>query len=526
LTTNKADFTFLGFASKLFYDCSKRKPEEVGFIISRKYHYPLLLQRPEISAILPMPYRQEGRYVFAGYVFEDSEKGDHNLWSLFLASIYHLAGHCSVSRYEIYDKWQKNKTQEICWRVIDFIEDIAVEKYLYSENPNAAKNVQEIKTSYSNYEQESKAQSIQGPDYFIKYNLNNQNVKSRQLGEQILRAEIYEKNVLEYADILYKNRNFLPSFTLPFCEHHKEYNTMQHLKTSRLNIDPTGNFADDVTKLEELWKVRGAMRAMILSRYKKSLKGLKFNEIVIPTGNIHNYMKMKSRNYLFLKKVRNQLRLVVNEINEPTTKQVGYLDMQLAIQAIASETNTTEIFERDEVRRGEEAWVILIDNSASMNLKFDAVKDFALCTAESADLLCGSPEAWALYAFDSKFTVLKDFKEQYNREVKARLGDLRNGGLSFIPDAIKLVGRLLETNPRERKYIIVITDGYSSGYENTETALIEAIKSVEVSGIFIIGIAVPGSISRYCRNYAAGSNIRELVAKFISVYRNVAMNEM
>jgi hypothetical protein len=36
--------------------------------------------------------------------------------------------------------------------------------------------------------------------------------------------------------------------------------------------------------------------------------------------------------------------------------KIVYVDMQMAIQAIASEGSSNEIFERDELRRVEEAW--------------------------------------------------------------------------------------------------------------------------------------------------------------------------
>ena len=103
---------------------------------------------------------------------------------------------------------------------------------------------------------------------------------------------------------------------------------------------------------------------------------------------------------------------------------------------------------------------------------------------------------------------------------------MKNGGLSFIPDALKLAGRLLQSNPRERKYIMIITDGYSSGYENIENVLSEEIKHLEMSGITIIGIGLPESVSKYCRNYAVGSNMKKLVAKFISAYRNASSQEL
>jgi len=130
------------------------------------------------------------------------------------------------------------------------------------------------------------------------------------------------------------------------------------------------------------------------------------------------------------------------------------------------------------------------------------------------------------YSFDSKFSIIKDFKENYNQEIKARLGGLSSGGLSFIPDALTLAGRLLQENPRDRKFIIMITDGYSSGYENIGDALIQEIKYLEMSGISIIGIGLPDSVAKYCKNYAVGPNMRKLVGKFISAYRNAAERDL
>jgi len=146
ITNFTSNDTFFEFVSRLFYDCSKTEPENVAFFISRKTPYPQILHDSKALAIVPMPKIIKDRgCAFEGYLFEDSEAGRRNLWALFLASIYNLAAHCTVSQYHIYDQWQKDKTREVCWRVIDFIEDVAAEKYLSSINPNAAENIQKIK---------------------------------------------------------------------------------------------------------------------------------------------------------------------------------------------------------------------------------------------------------------------------------------------------------------------------------------------------------------------------------------------
>ena len=66
------------------------------------------------------------------------------MWSLFLATVYHLAAHVAVSDFSLYNNWVKNKTPKIFWKVIDFIEDDAVERYLSSTNPDVLEILSEI----------------------------------------------------------------------------------------------------------------------------------------------------------------------------------------------------------------------------------------------------------------------------------------------------------------------------------------------------------------------------------------------
>ena len=199
--------------------------------------------------------------------------------------------------------------------------------------------------------------------------------------------------------------------------------------------------------------------------------------------------------------------------------------MQMAIQAIAGEGQSQDIFERDELRRGEEAWVILVDKSASMRLRFEQIKEFTVCISESANDLTGKTDAWALYSFDSSFQILKDFKERYNREVQARIGSLENGGLSLLPDAIEFANRILSDDPRERKYLFVITDGNPSGYARIQEAFSKIVKKAEVSGTTLVAIGVSKGVTKRFRNSVKGSDMKQLVAKFITAYRTVASSD-
>src|SRR2546422_412857 len=246
--------------------------------------------------------------------------------------------------------------------------------------------------------------------------------------------------------------------------------------------------------------------------------------MIIESIGKDGYEEIKSETLPMLKRIRQQLRLIANLADDPKIDEIGYIDMQMAIQAVASEGQSTEIFERDELRRGEEAWVILIDKSASMQLRFDRIKEFAVCVSESANELTGKSDSWALYSFDNNFHIVKDFKEKYNQEVKARLGTIENGGLSLLPDAIELSARVLTEDPRERKYIFVITDGHPAGYDRIHEAFSKTVKKTEISGITLVGIGVTKAISRKFRNSARGTDLKQLVTKFITAYKTAAVD--
>ncbi len=58
--------------------------------------------------------------------------------------------------------------------------------------------------------------------------------------------------------------------------------------------------------------------------------------------------------------------MITNVEDDPKSDELGIVNMQFAIQAIASENTSMDIYDRDSLRRAEEAWLILVDSSASM----------------------------------------------------------------------------------------------------------------------------------------------------------------
>jgi uncharacterized protein YegL len=512
--------TFFEHVYRTFYSFAEIKPEDIGIIFSRDSSYPLLESIRDPIMTIPLPKSVNEKYVYEGMVFENTPEGRRNMWSLFLATIYHLSAHAATLPYSKYEKWVKRKTPDTCWQVIDFIEDILADRYLYHKDKEVWQNMAEMKKRIlenGNTVQAQRLNHTTTNGFQTAYDSS----KIASMRDEIIKnigKNGFEEKLLSIATVLYKNKESMQKVILPFEDHHKS-SWSPKVELPGIEFEPFGIFDEQVVKLDELWEESEQRKNKILRRYRKHLKGLHFDSIVIPPGNIQTYERMKSKTLPMLRRIRQQIRLIANLTDDPKIDQVGYIDMQMAIQAIASEGATTDIFERDELRRGEEAWVILVDKSASMQLRFDSLMEFAVTVSESANELTGKSDAWALYSFDNHFQILKDFKERYNQEVKARIGTMKQGGLSLLPDAIELASRILAEDPRERKYIFIITDGHPSGYDRIQEAFSKVIKKTEISGITLVGIGITKAVTHKFKKSVRGTDLKQLVVKFITAYK-------
>lgn len=515
------DDSFYDHVYRLFYGFSHTTPEQVGLAFSKQTTYPVLKTHPNIQMVMPLPKKIGEDYVFEGLLFENTDKGRQGLWAVFLATLYHLAAHAAMSDYTVYDEWRKNKNEDLCWLIVDFIEDIKIQKYIEHSDPNMWKSFHEIETKLEDGLKKSNKVSQDGKKH--KQYHKDEDVKILEsIKTQILENDNEnKKGLVDMADFLYDNRNLLQQISIPTRERH---NTTWSLKFE--NRAPTINFSgilkEEMTKLDEQWQSDELKKTRLLRRYTKHLKNLHFDNVVVPSGNLQAYAQVKSKTLPMLRRIRQQIRMVTNMIDDPRTDQIGYVDMQMAIQAIASEGASTDIFEHDEPRRREEAWVILVDRSASMSLRCDELKEFVVCVAESANELTGNSEAWALYSFDTNFQIIKDFKERYNQEVQARIGSIGSGGLTLLPDALELANKLLNEDPREKKYIFLITDGHPSGYATISEAFSKIVKKTDVSDVTLISIGVSKGATRIFRNSVRARDLKTLVSKFITAYRTAS----
>ncbi len=509
--------TFLDIIYKIFYDTSQRDITDVRLLLSEKFSFPSIEFEPKIEVKIPIPKKTDNGITYSGYYFNDSPQEQIVAWGIFLATVYHLAAHVAVSDYSLYSNWVRNKTPRIFWKVIDFIEDDAVKRYLSSTNPDVWENISEISHKQPKYNKFNKMESR----YALKVGSKTIGGIKQEMNKEPLLCfdKKHQNNLLGWASELYKNQQMLYEVAPDYYEQ-RNLNQLLVFKKNNIEFSPSGKFQTTIKKLNFLYYEEKERLRNILHKIRKDVFGLNFDEIILPIEDIYEYFKLKEKNKKMIKKIREQIRSVYNNSEDPQTNFYGEIDMELAIQAIASNSEKyAEVFNKTEEQRIEETWSILIDNSASLRLRFKQVKDFMLCLAEASEELTGPSGSWGLYSYDQKFSILKDHKGKYNQDVKARIGGLYSGGLSYTPDAILLAGRMLARTPADIKHLFVFTDDYPTGVWNYDKKVYLAIKETERTGIEVIGIGLSSNITKYFTESCWGVDIRDLVDKFVKIYR-------
>jgi hypothetical protein len=509
--------TFLDIIYKIFYETAQRDFKDVRLLLSEKFYVPSIQFQPTIEIKIPIPKITKNGILYSGFFYKDSPQELINVWSFFLATVYHMAAHVAVSNYSLYNEWIKKKTPGMFWKVIDFIEDSAVERYFLSTNPDVWDNMSRIKNSHNQYNRLIKTES----KYALKIGSETINLIKEEMGDEgnLISDKEHKDNLLRWASELYKNRQILHEDTPSYYEQHN-FKQSLILQKNNMEFSPSGKFENTVKKLNFLYLEEKERIENILHKIRKNVVGLNFDEIIVPGEDIYEYYKLKEKNKKILKKIREQIRTVYNNAEDPQTNYYGEIDMEMALQAIASNSqNVAEVFNKTEEQRIEETWGILVDNSASLRLRFEQVKDFMLCLAEASDELTGPSGSWGLYSYDQKFSILKDHKGKYNQDAKARIGGLQSGGLSHTPDAILLSGRMLSNTPADLKHLFVFTDDFPTGIWNYDEKVYLAIKEVERMGVDVIGIGLSSNINKYFSDSCWGYDLRDLVDKFIRIYR-------
>ena len=217
------------------------------------------------------------------------------------------------------------------------------------------------------------------------------------------------------------------------------------------------------------------------------------------------------------------LRSAFNFLDEDPRQEMGQLDLAAVIQSLASNKPATDVFVLDEYLQPNFAWSLIFDVSNSMQVNGEYSRALAIAVAEAARELMTDPTSWTFFAFSDKLSILKDSSESYSKRVRARIGGLRFEGLTYLPDAVQLAGKMLAKRFEEQRCLIVISDGWPYGYEKMPEALKKSVDDLVRRGVIVIGIGVETErMSNYFHLHSSVYKPKDLIKKFGSIYANAS----
>jgi nitric oxide reductase activation protein len=165
------------------------------------------------------------------------------------------------------------------------------------------------------------------------------------------------------------------------------------------------------------------------------------------------------------------------------------------------------------------AWSIVLDVSGSMKCRGEYARGLAIAVAEAAKELMMDATSWTFFAFSDKLYILKDSTESYSQRVRARIGGLRFEGLTYIPDAVYMAGRMLAKRFEEQRILVAISDGWPYGYDGMSIDLRKNVDELLRNGVIVIGIGVETDLmGNYFRLNSSVYSPKDLVKKFAQVF--------
>ncbi len=543
----------------------EKDPLKLKYIMASDLEYPDL-DEDELGFIvrLPTPKIGDGALTFLGYTFPDDVDGRRKIVQLFRASVFHLSGHTLSWKDVVYDEWRKGKNDVLSNFVVSLVEDVWVNQCVATWYPDklldlgfagammlarlrVIDNIRiqatrlmvslmvDANTGLTGYVSDSD-RSIVDPLHRLLGRFRE------AVGRSLLDEEMdILPQKLEAAESVYKALSeYGPIIEAPSPPFSENLGASSLFPPMRVDTQEwfEGLLAECVGGLSEGQAVVGHSQLSraseaeslqvfeshflekekerkILSRYEEAAQSTRFNSLRFPNKDYSEYLRVKDRCKQSTSKMTEVLMGAMNEYMEDIRKKFGVLDLADAVQVIASKSERTDIFLKDEKIKQSFAWAIVIDASTSMRTVRDYALETAVILAESAGKVLLDMTSWSVFAFNDRFEIIKDFSEHYNSRVKARLGGLSFRGLSFMPDAIEIAGRALAPRSEELKVMMVISDGWPYGYTNIHSAASEVINNLMAANMAVIGIgAQSGRMEYLFESHCTTYTLKQFVNSF------------
>jgi hypothetical protein len=299
-------------------------------------------------------------------------------------------------------------------------------------------------------------------------------------------------------------------------------------------LEALGGTVPAIDSMEQLWRPEQEAEALqafdsdnyqkerrekILSRISQYVGWTRFKGVAFPDEDYTQYLRARSLMQGAGRRLMDALRSALDLLFEDPRQEMGQLDLTAVIQAMASNKPATDVFELDEYLKQSYAWSIVFDVSSSMKVRGEYGRALAISVGEAAKELMTDPTSWSFFAFSDHLYILKDSTESYSKTVRSRIGGLKFDGLTYMPDAVHMAGKMLAKRYEEQRVLIVISDGWPYGYVNMPIALKEGVDDMLRKGVIVIGIGVQTDrMGNFFRLHTSVYTQKDLVNRFARVY--------
>jgi len=557
------------------YDLTGRDPGEIKILVRDSIPFPFL-EKDKFGYVICLPNVKKlanGTLEYQGITFDPrNEEEIQLLWTLFKSSIYYLSLFTIVHNPAPYSNLIRGKDENKALTTILLIEDAILNAYLkvfhsdllaeikiadalsyYMLKPThlirneslriAASILSLYKTGMMKGRSETSLKGVRDSVNVLK-----------SIEKESLEAfsELDSKfNVMKALDAESKKRSFskiydfLSRYSSPLPEV-PSFLYMNHLSgnsifESGLNLPSEmviRNIIEEMNRRLKLglginykslrneasqhfweWMMKEKTMQKILLKYRELGKDTRFRDFIFPEYDYAEFLRRKAVHSKTIRRITNRLALYYNLTGEDFRRETGVIDLQEAIQVIASQQQRSDIFQEDTLRYRAQAWCILVDVSLSLESFSGEVKDVILCLTEVSRKLFHDNRSLGVFAFDDRFYIIKDFNENHNRTVCARIGGVKHSGLTYLADGIKLATESLKRRYEESKIMIVVSDGFPMGYRGASEEAKEEINAALRSGIHIIGIGINSNgVRDYFPVHCIVKTPYELMKKFVDTF--------
>jgi hypothetical protein len=512
---------------------------------------------------------------FIGYKFSPDTNGKAKIGRLFRASVLHLTTHTllplptdkiapQASSEPIINVFAQSLVRDICLNAYipklcpDGLVDLAYANTLAFSKIKPAERIltpaTRIMVALISKVNIGMVKGVLSPEQeqavnelYTKLTTLKETFMASLAGNQINMEELFDENVKNITAALEPFGPFLEAPSLPHTEQTGPCSifTATEMPSNfdvehvfRKSIETLGGTIPPEGAIDSCWRKEQEIEALqafdseqhqklqkekILARINPYAELTRFKSVSFPDEDYTQYRRARTFLQGGSRRLLDSLRIAHDALDEDPGKEMGQLDLTAVIQALSSKKPVTDVFCKDEYLSKSFAWSIIFDVSASMQVKGESAKALAICVAEATKELLMDPGSWTFFAFSDKFYVVKDSTEAYTRRVRARIGGLRFGGLTYMPDAIRLAGQILAKRYDEQRVLIVISDGWPYGYDNMPATLAACIDALVKRGIIVIGIGVETErMSNFFKLNATVYTQKDLVKRFAKIFVNAS----